>query len=234
MPQRISSNEVTPACWQIRATAAELLSLSFSYPRTDMLARAVASGEWAAAAVEIANALSAKLPNTFAQDISNLTCGTDGASHDADSFMHVLRAEYTRLFVGSPDAVVLAYEGMCRAEEEGVQGLMFVNQHTLDVEQFCKECGLGQPSGTNEPLDYVATELELLEYLAGLAAGIIEPPENGPAFNDFPGGSPAQAYELFVDEHAKAWMPRFAAWVKEESNIPFYRCAATLLAELMR
>ena len=60
---------------------------------------------------------------------------------------------------------------MWRAKAEGVQPLLFVNPHSMAVERFCKACGLGRPEGTNEPLDAVWTELELLEaYLALRAA----------------------------------------------------------------
>ena len=47
---------------------------------------------------------------------------------------------------------------------------------------------------------------------------------------DLPGGSPEAAWDEFMTEHARQWMPQFAAAVQEESRVPFYATAASLLA----
>ena len=101
-----------------------------------------------------------------------------------------------------------------------------------ETARFVRECGLGRPEGTNEPLDDVATECELMEHLALRAAGA-EPPEGAPADADLPGGSPEAAYGAFLEEHARAWMPRFADAVAAESRVPFYRDAAAFLGALV-
>ena len=44
---------------------------------------------------------------------------------------------------------------------------------------------------------------------------------------DLPGGSPEAAWNEFVAEHAKVWMPAFAEAVQVEARVPFYRQAAT-------
>lgn len=201
--------------WAARATAWELAALSFRYPGPE-LEGAVASGEWAEAAREIAGALGLALPEGF------------GAGASAEG----LRPEATRLFVGAPEPAVSPYEGVWRAADDGVQALLFVNPHSMEVERFMRACGLGRPEGTNEPLDHVATECELLEHLALRAAGA-EPPEGAPADADLPGGSPAAAYGAFLEEHARAWMPRFAEAVAAESRVPFYRDAAAFLGALV-
>lgn len=209
--------------WAVRASAWELAALTFRHPEA-ALAQAVASGEWADAAEELAAALGAELPASFAED------ARANAGGDADALLHALCAEATHLFVGAPDPVANAYEGMWRAEDDGVQALLFVNPHSMDVERFCRACGLGRPKGTNEPLDHVATEAELLQYLAALAAGIAQPVETSPELGDLPGGSPAGAYARFFEEHACVWMPRFAQKTAEESRIPFFRAAGAFLA----
>ena len=127
---------------------------------------------------------------------------------------------------------VSPYEGVWRAADDGVQALLFVNPHSMEVERFMRSCGLGRPEGTNEPLDHVATECELLEHLALRAAGA-EPPEGAQAGSGLPGGSPAAAYGAFLEEHARAWMPRFADAVAAESRVPFYRDAAAFLGALV-
>ena len=200
--------------WQVIAAAWELAALSFRYP-DDELAGAVGSGEWADAAREIADVLGLSLPEGF------------GAEASADG----LRAEATRLFVGAPEPVVSPYEGVWRAADDGVQALLFVNPHSMAVERFVKSCGLGRPEGTNEPLDHVSAECELLEHLALRAAGAAAP-EGAPAEADLPGGSPGAAYDAFLSEHARAWMPAFAARAASGSRHPFYRAAAAYLGAL--
>lgn len=201
--------------WAAKATAWELAALSFRYPGPE-LEGAVASGEWAEAAREIAGALGLALPEGF------------GAGASAEG----LRPEATRLFVGAPEPAVSPYEGVWRAADDGVQALLFVNPHSMEVERFMRACGLGRPEGTNEPLDHVATECELMEHLALRAAGA-EPPEGAPAGADLPGGSPEAAYGAFLEGHARTWMPRFADAVAAESRVPFYRDAAAFLGALV-
>ena len=201
--------------WATRATAWELAALSFRYPGPE-LEGAVASGEWAEAAREIVGALGLALPEGF------------GAGASAEG----LRPEATRLFVGAPEPAVSPYEGVWRAADDGVQALLFVNPHSMEVERFVRECGLGRPEGTNEPLDHVATECELMEHLALRAAGA-EPPGGAPAGADLPGGSPEAAYGACLEGHARTWMPRFADAVAAESRVPFYRDAAAFLGALV-
>lgn len=160
---------------------------------------------------------------------------------------------------------------MWRAKAEGVQPLLFVNPHSMAVERFCKACGLGRPEGTNEPLDAVWTELELLEYLALRAAadamdaaaeadveagGDGAPTEEQAAQYkeigdeiddstrrttvpspatwwprpDLPGGSPEAAWDEFMTEHAKVWMPQFAEACEKDSRVPFYKRPPACLA----
>lgn len=219
--------------WQAKAALCELLAFSFRYP-TQELAEALDSGEWADAAREISRALGMSLPDGFAEQVS-LDARTSEADAptgdrlDEDRTLHASRTEATRLFIGSPEPIVSPYEGVWAALDDGVQPLLFVNPKSMEVERFCHACGLGRPEGTNEPLDHIGTEFELLQYLALLGAGIALPAPDGPRAEDFPGGSPAAAYETFVSEHARIWMPRFADKVIAETRLPFYRSAAELL-----
>ena len=209
--------------WQVVAAAWELAAFSFRYPDAELV-EAVASGEWAEAAREIAGALGLALPEGLGE-------GQPGPS-DSGDLLHALRPEATRLFVGAPEPVCSPYEGVWRADDDGLQALLFVNPHSMEVARFMRGCGLGRPEGTNEPLDHVATECELLEHLALRAAGA-EPPEGAPADADLPGGSASAACEVFLEEHARAWMPRFADAVAAESRVPFYRDAAAFLGALV-
>ncbi|WP_139652135.1 TorD/DmsD family molecular chaperone [Raoultibacter phocaeensis] len=224
------------------AVAYELLALSLRYPTLE-LAEAVASGEWAEAAAEVAGALGLVLPDGWDEGLDEY------AGWNPEALLHALRAEATRLFVGAPEPAVSPYEGVQRAADDGVQALLFVNPHSMAVERFMRSCGLGRPEGTNEPLDRVDTELEFLQYLcmleAGMAAapGSAEPPARsetaggpdtpaGRALGN-PAGSWAATHKRFLEEHALTWMPRFADRVAEEAREPFYRVAAGLLKAVL-
>ena len=222
--------------WQARAAAWELAAFGLRYPDAELV-DAIVSGEWVDAACEIAVALGIVLPEGFgghsavgvgACDAFDI--GASGNIERPDVFLHALRTEATRLFVGAPEPVCNPYEGVWRAIDDGVQALLFVNPHSVEVERFMRSCGLGRPDGTNEPLDHLATECELMEYLAACAAGICKP--TVPA-TDLPGGSPEKAYTSFLEEHARAWMPRFAERLAAESSVPFYRDVAACLGALV-
>lgn len=203
---------VESGTWAARAVAWELLALSFRYPDA-VLEDAVSSGEWMQAAREICAALDVSAP---------------AFSERGPLSLDALRIEATRLFVGAPRPVCSPYEGIWRAADDGVQGLLFVNPHSMEVERFCKACGLGRLEGTNEPLDHVATECELMQYLACLAAGMAAP-AGVPDAGSLPGGSPEAAYAEFLESHVRVWVPRFAELVIAESRLLFYADAAALL-----
>ena len=208
------------SAWQVRAAAYELLALSFRYPdRT--LAETVAGGEWADAATEVAEALGVPMGD------SAQSGHVDGRG--VEELLHALRVEATRLFVGAPEPLVSPFEGVWRAADDGVQALLFVNPHSMEVERFVRACGLGRPEGTNEPLDHAATELEFLQWLCMLACGMAEAPEGVEA----PDGGWAGAHDRFLEKHARAWMPRFAQGVATGSREPFYRAAAELLEAVL-
>lgn len=217
---------VSAAAWQVRATAWELLSVSLAYP-TKELVGAIASGEWAAAAQEVADALELGVPAGAFEGVAAY------AGADESELFHALRTEATHLFVGAPTPVVSPYEGVWRAEDDGVEALLFVNPHSVAVEHFLRDCGLGHPEGTNEPLDHASTECSLLEFLAGVEAGIMELPAGKTAAN-LPGGSVVAAYEQFFVDHAQTWLPRFAEKAAREAREPFYRAVAELLATMLK
>ncbi len=99
----------------------------------------------------------------------------------------------------------------------------------MEVERFCKSCGLSRPQGTNEPLDHVATECELLEHLAFSVASGAEVTDDA---WELPGGSAVAAYGQFVDEHAGVWFKEFADSLATTAEHPFYRAVAMYLAAI--
>lgn len=217
--------------WEARAVALELLSFSFRYP-TPELAESVISGEWCAACKDLAEVGCLTLPDGFAD--TELAADANGlVAKDSETLLHVLRAESTRLFIGAPDPAVPPFEGVWRAADDGVQALLFANPHTIEVMQFLKSCGVGQPEGFNEPLDHIATELAFLQYLSVLEAKMSLPFEEADAIEVLPGGSAAAAYAQFFEEHPNTWMARFAAAVEKQTRLPYYRAAAQLLTAFL-
>ena len=217
--------------WQAHAALCELLALSFRYP-DDVLVEAVASGEWVGAAIELASTLGLLLPDDF--ELVDAASHADGAKEafsaeplSNTALLHALRAEWTRLFVGSPDPVSPPYEGVWRASDDGVASLLFVNPHTRDVQRFCTACGVSRPAGLNEPLDHIVAELELLQYLASASADMVV--FEGVMREHVPGGSPASAFRLFMSDHLSTWVPRFAARIMQSSRWSIYAMAACLL-----
>lgn len=214
--------------WQIRATAWELAAFSFRYP-TSELVEAVASGEWLAAAREIAEALGIALLEGFGEGMSSVENPLADAS--VDSFFHELRAEATRLFVGPSEPACSPYEGVWRARAEGVKPLLFVSTHAMEVERFVKSCGFTRPKGTNDPFDHVATECELLEALALRAVqGAGDADESGSGN----GASASGLYAQFLNEHMRVWVNDFCTALSKEAREPFYRAAAVYLQALVR
>lgn len=205
--------------WRLRATIWELLAFSLRYPSME-LAGAVASGEWAESAQEVADSLGLGFTEEGSLDRM--------LESDVVDLLRSLRIEATRLFIGAKEPAVSPYEGVWRAEQDGVHPLLFVNPHSMKVERFCKACGLTRPEGTNEPLDHAATECEVLMYLASLEGGIFAL-SDGVVAGAMPGGSPSAAYKAFLRDHIGAWMPQFAERLAEEARHPFYKVVGKLL-----
>lgn len=233
---------VSADTWQARAALCELLALSFRYEEGDVLTQAVVSGEWADAADEITAALGIDWNYDAAPSASEMA-----SEADIEVFQKELRLEATRLFVGFPKAVCSPYEGIFRSKIEGTEALMYVNSHTMAVVHFCKACGLGHSEGTNEPLDAVWIELELLEHLALRSAeevmlaeadDVVSSVQEGKSIRassaTLPGGSPEAAYDQFMSDHVRSWIPQFADALLRESRIPFYRVVASLLAAFVQ
>ena len=200
--------------WAVRATAWELAAFSFRHP-TRELAETVAGGEWLAAACEVLGALGVTLPDDFGEGVPKEDAPLTQA--DAEALFHRLRVEATRLFVGPGEPVCSPYEGVWRARADGVKPLLFVNPHSMEVERFARSCGFTRPAGTNEPLDHVATECELLQALAMKVAS---------------GESDGNAYEQFLEEHLRTWIAIFCVSCKAESSEPFYKAAAAYLGAI--
>jgi TorA maturation chaperone TorD len=202
--------------WIVRAAWYEVLAKSFLYP-TQELAQALNDGEFSGALNEMVGLLNSK----------NSEVGTVILQFDfykersVEDILHELRREHTRLFIGSPNAIVSPYAGIWQAENKGLDPVFFVNKESMAVERFMRSCGVGQPKGTNEPLDHIGSEFEFLRYLSLLQAGAIVPPLDVAV--------PDNAYEQFYQEHILSWIPTFAEKLAVKATAPFFRDMAVLV-----
>lgn len=213
--------------WGLVATTCEFLAFSFRYPDSETVLP-VASGEWAEVLCELRRAWG------FSFDAeSDELMRPVGENRSVDAVLHALRQEATRLFVGPPMPAVSPYESVWVALRARTAPLLFVSPSAIAVERFCAACGLGRPRGTNEPLDHVSSELELLQFLASVESGAVQDGACGVAKPDFPGGSPADAFERFFGEHLAKWACDFADEVERVSSCVFYRAAARLLRDFV-
>lgn len=226
VPCVAAESHAAAADWGLIATTCEFLAFSFRYPSREAAAP-VASGEWADALCELRRAWG------FAVDAEIDEPVRLGVGEDSDAVLRALRQEATKLFVGSPIPAVSPYESVWAATRTHVAPLLFVSPCAVAVERFCAACGLGRPQGTNESLDHVSSELELLQFLASVESGAIDAASCGVAPADLPGGSPAAAFELFFDEHPAKWAADFAREVERASSLAFYRAAARLLCDFV-
>lgn len=215
------SNETV---WALRASAFEFAAFSLRYPN-EQLADALVSGEWESAGREIAQAMGMRMPQNLA------ACATD---EPVDSLLLKLRKEATRLFIGTGKPVLAPYEGMWRTAEAGGEGLMFVNKHSIEVAHFFAACGLGPSADANEPLDHIATEFELLEYLCTAAAENEPDAPTAAQESGFPGGSAKAAYRQFVEQHAITWMPSFLDELARKTQEPYFVQAAAFCKTLIQ
>jgi TorA maturation chaperone TorD len=202
--------------WITKAAFFEALALGFLYPKP-MLADAIITGEYAEAMDETTEILNLSGEETLSA-IINLAVYK---SQDPRQLLHQLRREYTRLFIGSPTPMVSPYAGIWFAKQQNTEPLLFVNPESMAVERFYRSCGMGQPQGTNEPLDHIGTELEFLQYLALVKAGALAPLEGITISSN--------AFEQFYNRHLLTWAPAFAEKTIKTTTSPFFSAVAKLL-----
>ena len=189
----------------------ELLSMGLRLP-DKQLAETLANGEYADALQETLSSLG--IVDDGFSDSLRIYVG-----QDAEALFHRTRAEYTRLFVGAPHALVSPYAGVYYAEKVGVTPVLYVNKESMEVERFMAACGVVRPEGTNEPLDHIASELEFLEYLVLDAIGAMHDEERQPV----PGGSLEKFYTNKFVPFAQQLAPQIAETSEEALYVTLAR-----------
>lgn len=207
------------AYWMNKAALYEILALAFKYVSKDSAAVLV-SGEYAEALQEVGAA------NGIDPALLREQCERLGAyaGQDEALVLHELRKEHTRLFIGPKNPAVIPYAGMWDSVRRGKQALFMVGPESMAIERVMRRCGIGQPEGTNEPLDHIASLLEFLYYLCLVKAGAVAPAAHA---------SVREAdCEEFFNEHFRAFAHAFARGVLENTEEPLLTCAARVLLQL--
>jgi TorA maturation chaperone TorD len=205
--------------WLIQATLCELLAMSLQLP-TRELAAVLTTGEYACALADIGAGVG--LDQTTLAQADALLAGYRG--QDSEDLFHILRTEYTRLFVGAPEPAVSPFAGVWYAREQGVEPLLFVSTRAMEIERFLRGYGVGQAEGKNEPLDHIATEFEFLQYLALVNAGAVQVPEGIEI--------PTDAFDTFFSKYIADWAGDFAQSVSAATELPFYTAVAKIIGAI--
>lgn len=205
--------------WMELAAWFELLAHGLLKP-TMITAQALCNGDYLQECQRIATTIGASL-DTSKQIEQNLL--PYESQNDSEVFHSILR-EYTRLFVGTREALITPFVGIHIANMHGQHGMLFVGHESIEIERIMKRCGvaknlsLGQ---SNDPVDHVGTLCEFLKYLCLVNAKAIVPVK-GAKIGD-------QEFHLFMSEH---FIP-YAEWCAEEldklSTVSFYKAIAIML-----
>lgn len=129
-----------------------------------------------------------------------------------------LKADYTRLLVGTVQLPVSPWESVYYSDER----LLF-QESTMDVRRWYRRFGLEAVNLKKEPDDHIGLELAFMAHLAGRAVQALEV-GNREAFQEV-----FQAQRDFARRHLLVWAPLWCAQMVEYANTPFYRGLALML-----
>lgn len=135
--------------------------------------------------------------------------------------------EYARLFTGPGRQAVAGYESEYLEQPRGDGRGRLGGSVAASVEAAYAREGVATAAGRREPPDFVALELEFLYHLSALEA------EAWAAGDGEEARRLSSASELFLDEHARRWLPALAGAVRAESRHPFYTAVGELLGYLV-
>jgi TorA maturation chaperone TorD len=205
--------------WITRAALYELLAKSFLYLEREIV-EALVQGDYREAMTELLehNGLGQSQESVEIKRLEQY----QGA--DAELVFHALRREQTRLYIGKLHPLVCPFAGTWDMEKKGLKPLLFVGAESMAIERFMRSCGIGQPQGTNEPLDHIGSMLEFLQHLCLIKAGVVLLQE-GVTISD-------NACEEFYERHFIGFAREFAARTIEVSSEDFYVVAAQVLRAL--
>lgn len=202
----------------------KLLAVAWRPPTAGPWVEAVTSGLMARDLVQVAAELelSKEAIGTFSETFATYEAAAP------EEVLHRLRRDETRLFIGL-DPVVENAEGTWLQREHGVaHPVRMINNHSVAVADFMKECGVVRREKYNDCIDYLFNELDFCGYLADrpIADSAGEDADAEDAAGE--SSEAIEQLETFIDEHLGQWVPGFCAEVTAEAREPFYRGLAVL------
>lgn len=142
----------------------------------------------------------------------------------AEELFHLLRVEYTRLFLIPKKEKIYIYESrFCYPKDaDPRQYSMFVSPCALHAEQCYKEAGVRVRKDLQEVPDHMATELEYISYLYRKMAETIT------MENKTEQVLWKVRIETFWQKHLNKWYDAFLAEIQEKTESETYKVLATL------
>lgn len=101
-------------------------------------------------------------------------------------------------------------------------------QHTVQVRNEIEDLGLAFGGGRHLLPDHLATELEVMQHLAGVEAAALAADDPDVA------ATVQQRQRAFLREHLLRWAPRYLDTVAAHAAQPFYAQVAGLAADFLR
>lgn len=212
-------NQIEESLWMTQATLYELTSLGLLLPTLD-LSDALSNGEYAESCKEVMVQLDLSV-DVF-HDVSQLLSSYQG-EESVDVF-HEIRREYTRLFVGEREPLIMPYVGVWEARRKGQKGVLFIGEESLAIERCIKKAGLAKDLSAgqlNDPLDHIGTVCEYMKYLCLVHAKAIAIPE-GFVVSD-------NAFEEFFCTYYRPYAQWCAQQIELVSRSNFYKSIGILL-----
>lgn len=133
-----------------------------------------------------------------------------------------LRVDFAKLFVG-PNELIAPPFGSVYLD----QGKLVMGDSTMDVSRIYAEEGLVLDEAVKQPPDHVALELEFMHYLIMREIRALNEGDEASAKEKL------EKQSEFIEKNLAAWVPEFAARIKEGTGNRYYRALAECLEAFM-
>ena len=157
-------------------------------------------------------------------------------SSEAENLFHLLRTEYTRLFLIPKKEQIHIYESRFRYPKDAdpKQYSMFVSPCALHAEQVYKEAGVRVRKGLQEAPDHMATELEYLSYLYRKLAESLSREKAEKEKDQLSAENKQELLmwklriDTFWQQHLVKWYSEFLEELQQKTQLETYRALAAL------
>lgn len=131
-----------------------------------------------------------------------------------------LAYEFNRLFVGPASPSAPPYESVYRTEDR-----LVMQETTLAVREWYRAEKLSTTSISNEPDDFIATELEFAAYLLSCALGFYQRNQRSLGLEYL------QKYNTFYQEHLGLWLPGFVQEFSSSTTSQLFKIVGKILIQ---